>query len=164
MSGAPLIYDRYSWQQSLNNQKIDSSVDNLIKSDLDLANNTNITVTSFNYIALITGQVANEAEREKVKKIVANIPKVRRVVNALTIGKPVSMTQKTQDAWVTTKIRSKILTTDEVNPKSVKVLTENNTVYLMGTVDIAQAVALTNIATHTSGVWRVVKLFEYMPA
>jgi len=163
MSGASLFYDRYSIQKSLNNQKIDSTADKAIETDPHLLKETNITVTSFNYIALITGQVHNEAERQKVGKIVATIPKVRKVVNALTLGKPVAASQQTEDAWITTKIRSKIIATDEINPKEVKVLTEDSTVYLMGVVNKKQARALTKISRQTSGVKRVVKLFEYLP-
>lgn len=58
MSGASLVYDRYSLQQSLNNQKIDSTAEKIIVADPALAKDSNVTVTSFNYIALITGQVS----------------------------------------------------------------------------------------------------------
>ncbi len=49
-----------------------------------------------------------------------------------------------------------------MSPLSVKVLTEAGVVYLMGLVTPQEGDAAVDIARNTSGVVRVVKVFEYI--
>jgi osmotically-inducible protein OsmY len=121
-----------------------------------------ITVTSFNQVILLTGQVKNAELREIAGRTVAKLSNVRQVHNELTIQAPTSFLANTNDAWLTSKVKTKLAATKEVRATRVKVLTENGVVYLMGMIPRAEAEKAAEIASGTSGVQKVVLAVEYM--
>jgi osmotically-inducible protein OsmY len=52
--------------------------------------------------------------------------------------------------------------TKDISATHIKVITENNVVYLMGLVTHREADMATEIARGTSGVLKVVRVFEYV--
>lgn len=120
-----------------------------------------ITVTSFNQVVLLTGQVRNAELRELAGRTVAKINHVRQVHNELQIQAPTSFLANTNDAWLTSKVKSKLAANKQVRATRVKVLTENGVVYLMGLVPQAEAKKAAEIASATSGVQKVVLAVEY---
>ena len=77
------------------------------------------------------------------------------------VGRASSGSDVTSDAWITTKIKSQMLATEDLKSGSIKVVTENGTVYLMGIVKHEQADIAVDIARQVSGVQKVVKIFQY---
>jgi len=120
-----------------------------------------ISVTSYNRVILLTGQVRNNELREMASKTVANMRQVRQVHNELSIQAPISFLADTNDAWLTTKIKSKFTFNKEVRANRMKVVTENGVVYLMGLVPRAEAEKAADIARRTSGIQKVVLAVEY---
>jgi osmotically-inducible protein OsmY len=136
---------------------------NINKTHPDLKN-APITVTSFNQVVLLTGQVKNAQLRELAGSTVAKINHVRQVHNELQIQAPTSFLANTNDAWLTSKVKSKLAANKRVRATRVKVLTENGVVYLMGLVPQAEAKRAAEIASATSGVQKVVLAVEYTDA
>ena len=66
------------------------------------------------------------------------------------------------DAWLTTKIKSALISDSDIRGRNVKVVTENSVVYLMGLVTRKESERISEIAATTSGVQRVVRLFELL--
>jgi osmotically-inducible protein OsmY len=134
---------------------------NIRKADpnLDLAH---LTVTSYNGIVLLTGQVINADLRALAAKTAASVKNVRQVRNELEIGANSSFTARSSDTLLTTKVKSKLLGASGIKDSRVKVITENGTVYLMGLVTHAEGDIASKVAQDTSGVQRVVRLFEYV--
>lgn len=124
--------------------------------------NTRVSVTSFNRRVLLTGAAPDADVRAKVEEIVLAVPNVRAVQNELAIGKASSFTTRTTDTYVTTKVKARFLDDTRFNAHQVKVVTESGTVYLMGMVKREEATAAAEVAARTSGVSKVVKVFEYM--
>jgi len=124
--------------------------------------NTRVSVTSFNRRVLLTGAAPDADVRAKVEEIVLAVPNVRAVQNELAIGKVSSFTTRTTDTYVTTKVKARFLDDTRFNAHQVKVVTESGTVYLMGMVKREEATAAAEVAARTSGVSKVVKVFEYM--
>lgn len=120
-----------------------------------------ITVTSFNRVILLTGQVKNAELRELAGRTVTKLSKVRQVHNELRVQAPTSFLSNTNDAWLTTKVKSKLAANDQVRATRIKVLTENAVVYLMGMVPRAEAEKAAEVASSTSGVQKVVLAVEY---
>lgn len=120
-----------------------------------------ISVTSYNRVVLLTGQVRNNELREMASKTVANMRQVRQVHNELTIQAPISFLGDTNDAWLTTKIKSKFTFNKGVRANRMKVVTESGVVYLMGLVPRAEAEKAADIARRTSGIQKVVLAVEY---
>lgn len=124
--------------------------------------NSHINVTSYNGQILLTGQVPNTQVREEAGRVAGAFREVRKVHNELTIGGPTSAIIRANDSFITSKIKLQLLGNNEVPSSSIKVVTENGTVYLMGLVTRAQADAATDIIRSITGVNKIVKVFEYI--
>ena len=119
-----------------------------------------INVTSFNAKVLITGEVATEADRQQAFQIVSQVQGVRSVVNELAVMPVTSLSQRSSDALITAKVKASMVDASDVFGTLFKVVTERNTVYLMGRVTQVEANRATEIARSVSGVQRVVRVLE----
>lgn len=126
-----------------------------------LKNDCHIEVTVFNKVVLLTGQAPNPQWKQQAEDITRSIPDVGRIYNQITIQGPTSSLTRTSDAWVTTKIRSQMLAEEDLKNSSIKVVTEDGTVYLMGIVKREQADVAVDIARQVDGVQKVIKIFQY---
>ncbi len=133
---------------------------NLDKANPELAQ-SNLVVVSYNGIVLLAGQVSNEQLRQLAAETVARVKKVRRVHNEITVSGTTSMVARSNDSWITTKIKSKMLADGNIDSSRIKVVTENGVVYLMGLVTREQADQAAELTRTTAGVQRVVRIFEY---
>tara|TARA_Y100001960_G_scaffold81148_1_gene86552 strand:- start:567 stop:1133 length:567 start_codon:yes stop_codon:yes gene_type:complete len=122
----------------------------------------NINIVSFNGLVLLTGQIQDSQLSRKTESVVRKIRKVRKVHNELQIGSPISLVARTNDAWLTTKIRAKLLAETNINNTNYKVVTENGIVFLMGFVSKSDSKSIVEIARNVFGVQKVVKVFEYV--
>jgi osmotically-inducible protein OsmY len=122
-----------------------------------------INVTSYNGIVLLTGEVPAEAARADVAQVVLSTPKVRAVQNELAIGPVTDLNSRSNDSLITSKVKTRFVEANKFQINHVKVVTERGIVYLMGIVRRDEGDAAANIAATTSGVQRVVKVFEYLP-
>ena len=123
-----------------------------------------VNVTSYNRVALLTGEVPDDAARAEVEKIVRAVPNVREVSNDIQVAGISSYPARANDAYLTTKVRGRLFDTKRVSPVHLKVVTEAGAVYLMGLVTEAEADEAVEIARNTGGVRKVVKVFEYCKA
>lgn len=121
-----------------------------------------VVVVSYNQIVLLTGQVASEQIRTQAEQIAANVHSVRRVHNELQIGGPISYVSRTNDSWITTKVKSRLFASKHARANQVKVVTENGTVYMMGLLPRQEADRAVDVAKGVYGVQKIVKVFEYM--
>ncbi len=119
-----------------------------------------INVTSFNAKVLITGEVATEADKQQAFQIVSQVQGVRSVVNELAVMPVTSLSQRSSDSLITAKVKASMVDASDVFGNLFKVVTERNTVYLMGRVTQVEANRATEIARSVSGVQRVVRVLE----
>ncbi|MEN3030096.1 BON domain-containing protein [Chromobacterium amazonense] len=117
---------------------------------------------SFNRAVLLTGEVPTEEARQQAELIVRGIPNVRRVYNYLTVGPVSGFSERSNDTWITSKVRTRLLDGKGYNPNDVKVVTERGVVYMLGLVTQAEGDAATRIVSETAGVQKVVTLYEYI--
>ena len=123
---------------------------------------SHINVTSFNQSVLLSGEVGTEKIKADAEAIVRGDEKVKNVFNELTIAGNSSLGSRGNDTAITSKVKTRFLANaGRFAPNHIKVITENNIVYLMGVVTKNEGDAATEVASTTSGVQRVVKLFEY---
>jgi osmotically-inducible protein OsmY len=122
-----------------------------------------VNATSYNRRLLITGEAPTEDEKARLEQMARRVDNVREVINELTVGGVTSTTSRGNDALVTSNVKARMLNNGgRFSVNHVKVLTENGTVFLMGIVTPEEAEAAVDIARSTSGVQRVVKVFEYL--
>lgn len=145
----------------LNDQRIETYARvNLLKASREF-DEARIHITSFNGILLLTGQVQNDALRTLAGDTLAQLNSVRQLHNELVVRPIARFDTQTKDSWITTKIKSK-LAAGSIQSRRVKVITEANTVFLMGLVSRYEADKVTDVARNTRGVQQVVKVFEYL--
>ena len=121
-----------------------------------------VNVTSYNRMVLITGEVPDAAIRTEAERVAWGVQNVRGVHNELAVAGVSSYTVRSNDAVITSKVKSRFLDSQKFNPLHVKVVTENSIVYLMGMVKKQEANDATEIARTTSGVQKVVRVFEFI--
>ena len=120
-----------------------------------------INVTSFNRGVLLTGEAPDENTRVSIEKLVLGVPNVRGVTNDIAVAGNASLTSRSNDSFLTSKVKARFVDDGRFNAVHVKVVTENGTVYLLGIVTQKEADAAVEIARTTGGVRKVVKIFEY---
>jgi osmotically-inducible protein OsmY len=123
---------------------------------------SHVNVTSFNRRVLLTGEVPNDEVRSKIRDLVKDVPNVKEVQNELVIGGVTSFGARSNDAYITAKVKARMFDDKRFNANQVKVVTEGGVVFLMGIVKQDEANAAAEVAAKTSGVTKVVKVFEYM--
>jgi len=121
-----------------------------------------VNVTSYNGIVLLTGEVPAESARAHMAELFPPTPKVRAVQNELTIGPVTDLGSRSNDSLITSKVKARFVEANRFQINHVKVVTERGVVYLMGVVRRGEGDAASDISSTTSGVQRVVKVFEYI--
>jgi osmotically-inducible protein OsmY len=119
-----------------------------------------VNITSYNRQVLVTGEVPSEKERQAVVGIVEKVENVKSVVNELSVMANASLGSRSNDLVVTGKIKASVVDSRDLFANAFKVVTERNTVYLMGRVTQREADSATQVVRNVSGVNKVVRLFE----
>jgi osmotically-inducible protein OsmY len=119
-----------------------------------------VSVTSYNRQVLLTGEVASEEDKALAERTLAGVDNVRSVVNELAVLGASSLTQRSSDALITTRVKTAMVEARDVYATAFKVVTRRGTVYLMGRVTQREADRATDITRNTTGVQRVVRVFE----
>jgi osmotically-inducible protein OsmY len=157
VSGVLVATDRRTSGAQLEDQAIELKAVSLVGA---VAGGGNVSVTSHNRTALVTGQVPGEAERAAVEKVVAQIENVRAVVNELAVAPNSSLAQRSSDAIVTAKVKASFLDAKDLQSNAFNVTTEAGVVHLMGIVTEREATRATELARAVDGVRKVVRVFE----
>ncbi|HEY6240749.1 MAG TPA: BON domain-containing protein [Burkholderiales bacterium] len=159
VTGVVLASDRRQLEVMFGDQRIESAAGSRV-SDV-LKDQGHVNVTSYNYTVLLTGEVPSAQAKAEVEKAVGEVPQVKSVVNELQIAGASSAASRSNDAYITSKVKSNFLGNGKFRPTDVKVVTEMGVVYLLGLVTRDEADAATDIARGTGGVQKVVRVFEY---
>ncbi len=131
--------------------------------ETNLGEHAHINVTSYNRNVLLTGEAPTAESKTKAESLVKEITNIRNITNEIAIGPKSSIGSRSNDSYLTSKIKTKFVTENKFPANYVKVVTENSVVYLIGIVTQAEADAASEIARNTNGVTKVVKVFEYTP-
>jgi len=158
-TAAVLSEDRRTVGTVTEDQGIEFKAESRIR---DKYKDAHINLTSYSRMVLITGEVPDAAAKADVEKIVRAVENVRGVYNEIAIGSKSALSARANDSYVTSKVKARFLDQQKFNPIHVKVVTESSTVYLLGLVKRKEADDATGIARTTSGVRKVVRLFEYL--
>jgi len=124
-------------------------------------NDVHLNVTSFNGNVLLTGEAPTAEVRDEIVRMAQSTDRVRNVYDEMVVGPTTDIGARTNDTYITSKVKARLLDADQVKSLFIKVVTERRVVYLMGIVPRDQGSLAANVAATTDGVARVVKLFEY---
>jgi osmotically-inducible protein OsmY len=159
-TGVMVAEDRRTVGIMTEDQTIESRVSNRIGENLK--GNIHVNVTSFNRMVLLTGEVPDAASKERAAQVARAVENVRSVYNELFVMPVTPMSSRTNDTIITSKVKGRFVDASKFSPVHVKVVTENGVVYLMGLVKKQEAADATDVTRTTSGVLKVVRLFEYI--
>ncbi|MGR4989560.1 BON domain-containing protein [Vibrio rotiferianus] len=120
-----------------------------------------VVASSYNGTVVLMGQAPTQALVNDLEAKARDVEGVKNVHNQIKLKEPLSVTEISNDSWITTKVKSALLTDSELNGVKVKVITEDSEVFLFGYVTTEQANRATDIARNISGVKQVIKGFQY---
>jgi osmotically-inducible protein OsmY len=126
----------------------------------ELATLGHVSITSYNRMVLITGEVPTEGDRTRVETAMQRVENVRSVVNELAVMGNSSLGARSNDSILSAKVKATLVDAKDMQAQSVKVVTERGTVYLLGRVTEREANRATDLARSVSGVLKVVRVFE----
>ncbi|MGI9311528.1 MAG: BON domain-containing protein, partial [bacterium] len=135
-----------------------------IAADDALGEQVNVSVTVFNGVVLLTGEVNSDDQRQRVETLVLAYKsggEVAHVVNELILAGKTNITSRVNDAWLTGKAKAALLNS-QVPHNTVKVVTEHGKMYLLGIVTRAEAEAAVTAVRGIGGATHIVKVFEYV--
>jgi osmotically-inducible protein OsmY len=144
------------WDDNKTERRLASTIDDQIK-------NENVSVTIYNGVTLLTGEVPDQRDIDTIIDLVKADEGVRQVINRLELAGSTNMTSRANDSWLTTKVKAAIAASDADSTR-IKVVTERANVYLMGLVTAKEAEDAVNATRSVTGVVRVIKVFEYIEA
>ncbi|MCL1156288.1 divisome-associated lipoprotein YraP [Shewanella inventionis] len=162
VSGAKMANDERSMSTQISDTNADFTIASALSKYDDLNNQTNIAAVVMNNNVLLIGQAPNSMLRDKAIKVVQDLEIGGKIHNQIRIGTPTSFTTRSNDTWVTTKVKGRMLNEKSLDITRIKVITENGEVFLLGLIDRKQAELAVEIARNTAGVRKVVKVFEYV--
>lgn len=119
-----------------------------------------INVTSYNRNVLLTGEVPDATTRAEVEQLVSRVPNLKAISNELQIAGKSSLAARSNDTYLTSKVKARFIDADQFAVNHVKVVTEAGVVYLLGLVTQVEADAAVEVARTTGGVQKVVRVFE----
>ena len=158
VGGTMMAIDRRTSGAQLEDEGIELRAASRIRTNI--GDRVHVNVTSYNRQVLVTGEVPNEQDKQAVGQIVTQVENVRSVVNELAILGNSSLSQRSNDVLITGKIKAALIDSKDLISNAFKVVTENGTVYLLGRVTQREGDRATAIARSTSGVQKVVRVFE----
>jgi osmotically-inducible protein OsmY len=160
-AGALMVSDRRTSETYIADQGIEIRAANRI--DERFGDKAHVNVTSYNRSLLLTGEVADAAAKAEAEKIAAAVPDVKAISNELEIAAVSSLSARSNDSYITSKVKGRFLDANKFQINVVKVVTENSIVYLLGIVSQREADAAVEVARTTGGVRKVVRVFEIVP-
>ena len=158
--GALMATDRRSVGAQTEDREIQAKSQSMFIGDMP--DEAHMDVTVFNRRVLLTGEVPTPESKLKAEAIVRTIPNVQGIINELTVGPPSSFTARSNDAYITSKVKTALFTEKDLGSNFFKVVTEGGRLYLMGLVTPTEGDRGADVASRVTGVVQVIKVFQYI--
>lgn len=160
VGGTMVITDRRSTATQLEDQLIEGKAATKVRETL--GERGKVAATSYNRLVLLTGDVVTDSDKAAIEQAVARVDNVRSVVNELIVGGSASLSTRSNDALLSTKVKASIVDAKGLYANSIKVVTERSVVYMLGRVTEQEATQAANVARGVSGVNKVVRVFDIL--
>jgi osmotically-inducible protein OsmY len=158
VGGALVATDRRTSGAQLEDEGIELRAMSRIRDNV--GERVHVNLTSYNRQVLLTGEVPTAQDRQLVEQIVSRVENVAAVVNELAVMGNSGLRERSSDTLVTGNVKARLLDAKDLQSNAFKVVTERGTVYLMGRVTQREADRATAVVRGTSGVQKVVRIFE----
>jgi osmotically-inducible protein OsmY len=158
LGGALVATDRRTSGAQLEDEGIELRAASRVRDNL--GERVHVNISSYNRRVLLSGEVPNEQDKQLVEQIASRVENVHSVVNELAISGNTSLTQRSSDSLVSGRVKAGLVDAKDLYANAFRVVTERGTTYLMGRVTQREADRATEITRTTSGVQKVVRVFE----
>lgn len=159
---AKIASDPRTAGKQVDDTAIDSKISLKIKNESDYFKGSRIVVSSYNGNVLLIGQASSQSVIDRVVELANGVDSVEKIYNQIRIGNIISAGTMTNDAWITTNIKTKLIANKNTKARDIKVITENGEVFLLGIVTHDEGYTAGDIASRVSGVKLVTKIFTYL--
>ena len=156
--GSLLAIDRRTSGAQLEDEGIELRATSRVRGTF--GDRVHVNLTSYNRQVLLTGEVPSAQDKQQLEQLVLGVENVRSVVNELAVMSPSSLSQRSNDTFVTGRIKAMLLDARDLQSNAFKVITERGTVYLMGRVTQREADRATSVVRATPSVLKVIRVFE----
>jgi len=156
--GTMVVIDRRTSGVQLDDQNIELSATDSVNKKF--GDRVHVNITSFNFRVLLNGEVPTLQDKQLVEQIISGQKQVKSVVNELAVMGNSNLSQRSNDSWLTGRVKAALLDAKDLNVNAFKVVTERGITYLMGLVTQREADRGTEITRSVSGVQKVVRVFE----
>ncbi|MDP1613963.1 MAG: BON domain-containing protein [Sulfuritalea sp.] len=157
-TGALMLTDRRNSETFISDQGMEIRAANRISEKH--GEKVHVNITSYNRMLLLTGEVPTQAMKADVEKLASGVPNIKAITNELAIAGPASFGGRSNDSYITSKVKARFVDANKFAANHVKVVTEAGVVFLLGLVTQAEADAAVEITRTTGGVLKVVRVFE----
>ena len=164
-TGQNLLKDRRTHSVIVSDKKIESEAFEELNDNSDIQQHCHLAVNAYNGAALITGEAPTEALKAKIIATVQAITNVTLIQDHLNVEEPISLDVQENDKLITQSVRKafkQIRSMHDFDPNTIKVITENGVVYLMGIVQRDEGKVIINLTKLQPGVRQIVTVFEYL--
>jgi osmotically-inducible protein OsmY len=156
--GSLVATDRRTSGAQLEDEGIELRGSSRLRSNLGERGHVNLT--SYNRQVLLTGEVPTAQDKQLVEQIISRVENVSSVINELAVAGNSSLTQRSSDTLITGRVKAQLIDAPDLFSNAFKVVTERGTTYLMGRVTQREADRATNVVRSTSGVQKVIRIFD----
>jgi osmotically-inducible protein OsmY len=157
-AGALVFADRRATETYIADEAIETRAANRVSEKY--GDKAHVNVTSYNRAVLLTGEAPSEAARTDIERIASGVPNVKAITDELVVAAPSSFGARSNDSYITSKVKARFVDANKFAANHVKVVTEAGAVYLLGLVTQREASDAVEIARTTGGVLKVVRVFE----
>ena len=118
-----------SERRSDETRQFDSHIENAVEDAMSrtFADQAHVNVASYYRKVLLTGEVASEQDRQQAEALARGVPGTLAIFNELAVMGASSFSQRSNDAYVTSKVRTRLAQQNGVPDGAFRVLTERGT-------------------------------------
>jgi len=161
---ASVSNDRRTAGAIIDDKSLHMKLGSIIRDD-EMLENAHLKFMVYGKIAVVAGEVPNEEVKDYLaKQLKQNAPIMKQLINEAAVMPSISLFSRSKDNIITLQIETLFQNQEVFHPTHVKVMTERQIVYLMGSVTKREAEHATNQAAKAKNVAKVVKLFDYLSA
>ena len=160
-----LLKDRRPHNIIASDTDIETDAYEELNDDNDIKQYSHINVNAYNGAVLLTGEAPTEELKAKIIAAVQVISNVKRVHDHIEIADPSDPTSQSNDKAITKRTKkalTQIKSMHDFDPNTIKVITENSVVYLMGLVQRDEGKVVINVTKLQPGIKQIITVFEYL--
>lgn len=159
-AGSWFNFDRRPAKTIIDDQTLTLKANLAIAKNKPIWRESHVSTLSYNNSILLVGQTKNKYYKQEIEKIVQKIGGIGTIYNQITVGCPISLATRSNDTWLTTQVKARLMSNRDVGINRVKVITEDGVVYLMGSLTKDEQATTIKIARCVPGVKKVVTVLE----